>query len=162
MAILYLVKKNNELISHCKCEESIVGEPGQLDCPWCGCGWLFSCTKCRKAFTFAEAKEIDKTWEELAREDLLGYSGKEPELEDVDNWIECMQHMMSHIEVGRTYIYLDGCFIPADEEGFEFEGWASKHSFYKTPQVIALEDKAILDQVLSNPEYWTENAIEEL
>ncbi len=159
MSILYLVKKNDELISHCKCEESLVGDPGQLDCPWCGCGWLFSCTKCRKAFTFAEAKELDKTWEEVAKEDLLGYSNKEPESDDINNWIECMQQMMSHIEVGKTYIYLDGSFIPADEENFEFEGWKSKHNFYKTPQVIALEDKEIIEQVLSNPQYWEENAI---
>lgn len=61
MSILYLVKKNDDVISHCKCEESFVGEEGQLDCPWCGCGWLFSCSKCRKAFTFSEAAEIEKT-----------------------------------------------------------------------------------------------------
>ncbi len=72
-----------------------------------------------------------------------------------------MQSMMSHIQPGRTYIYLDGCFIPADEENFEFEGWHSKHNFFKTPQVIALEDNEIVDALLANPDYWTENAIQE-
>lgn len=161
MSILFLVKKNDELISHCKCEESLAGDPGQLDCPWCGCGWLFSCTKCRKAFTFAEAKLIDKTWEEIAREDILGFSSKEPTKEAISEWVDCMQHMMSHLVVGKTYVYLDGCFIPTDEEDFEFEGWKSKHNFYRPPQVIALEDKEIIDSLLSNPQYWEGNAIPE-
>lgn len=161
MSILFLAKKNNELISHCKCEDSLVGNPGQLDCPWCGCGWLFSCNKCRKAFSFAKAVEIDKAWKEIAIEDLVGYSNKEPTKEEVSEWVESMQHMTSHIELGKTYVYLDGCFIPADEEDFEFEGWHSKHNFSKTPQVIALENKEIVDELLANPDYWTQNAINE-
>ncbi len=160
MSILYLQKKNSDLICHCECEESLVGDPGQLDCPWCGCGWLFSCTKCRKAFSFAIAVEVDKTWEELAKEDLYGYSKKEPTEQDVSEWIEFMQGMLEHVELGQDYIYLDGYFIPANEEDFEAEGWHSKHDFRKTPQIIALkEDPEIINQVLSNREYWDENKI---
>ena len=79
MSIIYLVKANDDLVSHCQCEQGIIAEPGQVGCPWCGCGWLFSCIKCRKAFTFATAVEIDKTWEELAREDLYSYFKQEPD-----------------------------------------------------------------------------------
>ena len=46
--IVYLKKASNELISHCGCEESRISYPAQMDCPWCGCGWLFSCITCRK------------------------------------------------------------------------------------------------------------------
>ena len=159
MSILYLAKKNDDFISHCKCEESLVGDSGQLDCPWCGCGWLFSCTKCRKAFSFAEAIRVDKTWEELAREDLFGFSGKEPSQAEITEWIECMQHMTSHLKLGQTYVYLDGCFIPANEEDFEFEGLHAKHEFHKPPQVVALEDESIVKDLLENPDYWTQNAI---
>ena len=54
---VYLVKANNDLISHCACSNAVIGAPAQMDCPWCGCGWLFVCSKCRKAFSFARAEE---------------------------------------------------------------------------------------------------------
>ena len=159
MSILYLKKKNDDFISHCKCEESLVGDPGQLDCPWCGCGWLFSCTKCRKAFSFAIATKIDKTWEQIAKEDLYGFSKKIPTQEEVSEWVEFMKKMMGHIELGKSYVYLDGYFVPTDEVNFEAEGWYAKHDFAKMPQIMALEDPKIVDQVLSNPEYWRSHAI---
>ncbi|UEG61317.1 hypothetical protein [Stutzerimonas chloritidismutans] len=154
MSIIYLVKKNDELISHCNCEESLVGAPGQLDCPWCGCGWLFSCTKCRKAFTFATGVELEKTWDEIAKEDLFGYSKKEPSEEEITEWIDLMKEMMEHIEPGRNYIYLDGHFIPVDQGRFEAEGWHAKHDFPEPPQVTAIADLQIIDAVLANREYW--------
>lgn len=159
MSIIYLVKKNDDLISHCNCKESLVGEPGRLDCPWCGCGWLFSCTKCRKAFTFATGVEIDKSWTEIAREDLFGYSKKEPSEKEVDEWVDFMKGMMEHIEVGRDYIYLDGYFIPAYEGSFEAEGWYSKHDFSEPPQVTAIDHPEIIEDVLSKREYWDEAKI---
>ena len=159
MSILYLVKKNDEFISFCSCAESLVGDPGQLDCPWCGCGWLFSCTKCRKAFSFAVAAEIDKTWEEIAAEDLYGYSKKQPTDEAISEWVEGMKAMQSEIELGKTYVYLDGIFIPADEENFAMEGWYAKHEFEHVPQVAALKNEEIKKLVLSNPEYWRKNQI---
>lgn len=159
MGILYLVKKNDEFISHCTCTESLVGEPGQLDCPWCGCGWLFSCTKCRKAFSFAVAAEIDKTWEEIAVEDLYAYSKKQPTDEEIAEWVETMKAMQSELELGKTYVYLDGIFIPADEVNFSMEGWYAEHEFALVPQVAALNIPEIKKLILSNPEYWRKNQI---
>lgn len=159
MGILYLIKKNNEFISFCSCEEGLVGDPGQLDCPWCGCGWLFSCTKCRKAFSFAIAVEIDKTWEEIASEDLYNYSKRQATHEEISEWVEAMKAMQGEIELGRTYVYLDGVFIPADEENFSMEGWYAKHEFEHVPQIAALKNSEIEKQVLSNPEYWRKNQI---
>lgn len=159
MSILYLAKKNNDFVSHCKCENSLIGDSGQLDCPWCGCGWLFSCIKCRKAFSFSEAVNLDKTWEELAHDDLIGFDGKEPSQAEIAEWVEYMKYRTSHLVLGQTYVYLDGCFIPADEENFEFEGLHAKHAFHKPPQIIALEDERIVGDLLENPDYWTQNAI---
>ncbi len=159
MSVIHLVKANDDLVSHCKCEQGTVGEPGQLDCPWCGCGWLFSCSKCRKAFSFAKVVEINKTWQELAREDLYNYNKQEPDNDSISNWVENMKGMTEHIELGKNYVYLDGYFIPTDEEYFEVEGWKSKHDFIKVPQVEALEDPTVIDQVLSNSDYWLKNEI---
>ncbi|MES2933617.1 MAG: hypothetical protein V4805_09040 [Pseudomonadota bacterium] len=159
MSIVYLVKKNDEFISFCSCKESLVGDPGQLDCPWCGCGWLFSCAKCRKAFSFAVAAEINKTWEEVAAEDLYGYNRKQPTHEEISEWVEVMKTMQSEIELGQTYVYLDGVFIPADEENFSMVGWYAKHEFAYVPQVAALKNSEIEQQVLSNPDYWRKNQI---
>lgn len=44
---IYLIKDNDDLCSHCACETAYITFPPQMDCPWCGCGWLFSCTACR-------------------------------------------------------------------------------------------------------------------
>jgi len=159
VSILYLVKKNDDVISHCKCEESLVGEEGQLDCPWCGCGWLFSCSKCRKAFTFAEAVEIEKTWEEIAHEDLTAYYNREPTETDISEWVQRMKYMMSHIRLGETYVYLDGCYIPAKDKDIKFEGLYANHKFKVLPQVSALEDSSSIPATLENPEYWYKNAI---
>ncbi len=37
---VYLVKANDDLVSHCRCERTFIGAPSQIDCPWCGCGWV--------------------------------------------------------------------------------------------------------------------------
>src|SRR5579863_879047 len=81
--IVYLAKANNDLISRCTCDRTFIGAPSQMDCPWCGCGWLFLCPKCRKAFTFAQAEEVDLTWEQLAHNDLDGKWGRQPTSQEV-------------------------------------------------------------------------------
>lgn len=70
-----------------------------------------------------------------------------------------MQELIEHIEVGKSYIYLDGFFIPKDEEDFIAEEWNSKHDFPKVPQVLALDDPSVLENVLGNANYWRENEI---
>ena len=37
----------------CPVEETLA-YTGQKDCPWCGCGWLWSCYRCGKAFSVAQ------------------------------------------------------------------------------------------------------------
>ncbi|MCA9035352.1 MAG: hypothetical protein KDA91_09485 [Planctomycetaceae bacterium] len=159
MGIIYLQKLNNDVVSHCSCEDGRVSFPGQMDCPWCGCGWLFSCVTCCKAFTFAKGVELDATWEEVATEAIRNSWEEEPTAEDVASWVEAMQELLECVEVGETYVYLDGAVIPADVDGVEFEGWHSLHKLDMLPQVEAIQNPSIVDDVLANKEYWMQTAL---
>jgi hypothetical protein len=145
--MIYLRKANDDLISHCRCTEADISAPGQMDCPWCGCGWLFTCSVCRKAFTLAEAVEVDFTLEEMARRDLQGYdpSNKAPSQERVQEWVDFMELMLRGIEVGHRYVYFDSYVLPTDADGVALEGLHSQHALAVVPQVEALRDRSIVD-----------------
>jgi hypothetical protein len=125
-----------------------------MECPWCGCGWLFTCIKCRKAFTFARAVEVTDSWEDLARRDISAM-GMDPTDESVNDWVQSMQAYLSGVVVGEQYVALDGWVIPADAESIDFDGWKF------VPQVAALNDPSIVETLLSNTDYWISRAIEQ-
>ncbi len=158
---LYLAKDNNELVSFCECDQAYTTYPPQMDCPWCGCGWLFSCTKCRKAFTFARAIDVPETLEEIGRRDLKAAWGKEPSKKDVTMWAESMKVLLEDVELGGQYVVLDGVFIETSYEAIEFGGWHSEHKLDFIPQVAALEDPQILRSVLESTDYWMESKLTE-
>lgn len=161
MKITYLKKVNDDLISFCSCGDGRVTFPAQMDCPWCGCGWLFSCITCRKAFTFAEGVEIETSWPDLARDDIRNHWNEEPSEEDVDSWVEAMKEILAEVRVGEHYVIVDGLVIPVDSSELKFEGWAARHDFKELPQIRALADKAVLEERLANREYWLANALSE-
>jgi hypothetical protein len=152
--IVYLVKANDDLISHCTCARAMVGAPGQMDCPWCGCGWLFVCRTCRKAFTFARAEEVDQTWQELAHKDLDGKWGRQPTSREIKEWIGLMKILLKELEVGKEYVYIDGWVFPTDARNLQFEGWHAHHELDVIPQRGALSDRMILERTLDSREYW--------
>jgi hypothetical protein len=158
---LYLQKANDKLLCHCECQTALITFPPQMDCPWCGCGWLFCCATCRKAFTFAVAVEVNESWEATALRDLKnrGEDFEEPSNDDIAAWIEAMQVMCEDLELGEEYVYLDGWFIPTSTDEINIEGMHSYHELEGVPQVIALEDKNVLTELLGNQEYWTENQV---
>jgi len=160
---LYLKRANDKLVCHCECQDALITFPPQMDCPWCGCGWLFCCAKCRKAFTFAVAVEVNESWEETALRDLKGRGPdfEPPTPDDVATWVEAMQVMCEELEVGEEYVYLDGWFIPTDTEEISMEGMHSYHEINCVPQVEALQDKAVIEELLGNEEYWMENQVPE-
>jgi hypothetical protein len=158
---IYLTKDNANLTCHCKCDNALITFPPQMDCPWCGCGWLFTCIECRKAFTFARGVEVDESWEDLAVRDLTNQWGKNPSPKDVNSWVESMKELLADIEVGGQYICLDGAFIPVEADAIDFTGWHSRHNLPYVPQVAALKDKSVVQQVLSNVEYWQASALAE-
>ena len=161
MSIIYLQKYNDDLISHCKCETAIAAYPPQMNCPWCGCGWLLTCIECRKAFTFAVAVELNTTWEDLAKKDIEQRNHCVASDEDIFNWVESMKEIFADIELGKSYVCLDGYIIPTDAKQVDIEGWMSEHKFDFVPQVKALKDRSVIDNYLSNSEYWYKNEIEE-
>ena len=161
MKIVYLKKASDDVISHCSCGDGRITFPAQMDCPWCGCGWLFSCLTCRKAFTFAEGVELATTWEELAREDENGRFHKEPSAEQIREWVEAMKEILDGVMVGKRYAILDGTVFPADSKAIEFNGWHAHHRFDVLPQRKALHDRSVLEQTLASRHYWQENALPE-
>lgn len=157
---LYLKKASDELVCHCTCDDAPITFPPQMDCPWCGCGWLFCCAVCRKAFTFAVCVEMNESWEATARRDLDNRGADfKPSEHDIADWVDAMQEMCRDLEVGQQYVYLDGWFIPRDTEEIVIEGMHAYHELDGVPQVIALQDKAIVEEVLANKDYWTENEV---
>ncbi len=158
---VYLAKANNELISHCKCvgDDAVVMSPAQKDCPWCGCGWLFTCLTCQKAFTFAMGIETDVPWSDLARRDLKGrHSGPIDDMA-VAEWVTAMQEFTAGVVPGEVYVYLDGGVLPAKATPVQFMGWHAMHSFDFVPQVNALNDRSVLTETLENRDYWLKQAL---
>jgi hypothetical protein len=159
---LYLRKANEDLVCHCKCAkaDALISSPGQMDCPWCGCGWLFICSRCRKAFTFAEAVEIMEPWEDTAERSIRGLYQRPPKSGEVEEWVGFMKILLKGIQLGAHYIYLDGWVIPTNADGAHIEGWHSQHALKVVPQVAALSDPEIRTKLLSSPQYWRSTALQ--
>jgi len=156
---IYLAKSNDRLVSHCKCVKGLITFPPQMDCPWCGCGWLFTCIECRKAFTFAKGVVTDEPWEEIAQRDLRCRPGGEPAVEDVESWVGAMQELLANVIEGEEYVCFDGLIIKADPSAVRFDGWHSRHDLPYVPQTAAVSDPSVLRSILGNPEYWKSTAL---
>lgn len=156
---IYLVKASNELVSHCRCDKAPITFPPQMDCPWCGCGWLFTCIECRKAFTFATAVIVPESWEETAGRDMRNSWRTEPDAKDIAEWVEAMKELLAHVRIGEQYVCLDGMIIPRNAASVRFDGWHSRHDLPFVPQVAALQDESVLSSLLSNEEYWRQSAV---
>jgi hypothetical protein len=132
-----------------------------MDCPWCGCGWLFVCCNCHKAFTFAEGVEINVSWEETADRDIRAIYRREPEPGQVEQWVEFMKILLKEVRCGEQYVYFDGYVIPVTAGGVNIAGWHSDHQLDFVPQIAALSDAEIRDGLLCSPEYWQSNRVEQ-
>jgi hypothetical protein len=110
--MLMLKKASNDGVCFCECEDGLVGVPDQLDCPWCGCGWLFTCAKCGLAFTFATPVEVDLDLTELVHREYVrrGFDGEDL-AELVEAGVEYLADKFEDLEPGREYVYLDGAII---------------------------------------------------
>lgn len=156
---IYLLKDNDDLVSHCECERAYITFPPQLDCPWCGCGWLFTCIDCRKAFTFARAVNVEESLNELAIRDLEGRWHKPPSDEDIEQWVAAMEQLLANVEVQEQYVCFDGLFLPTSLGAVRFQGWHASHDLEFVPQVAALDDYFVREDILTNVDYWQSNAI---
>jgi hypothetical protein len=159
---IYLRKANDDLVSHCKCAkgDALISSPGQMDCPWCGCGWLFICSRCRKAFTFAEGFDVGESWEETGDRTVRALYQREPEPGEVEEWVGFMKILVKGVKPGAVYVYLDGYVIPTTAEGITIEGWHSHHDLDFVPQVAARDDPSIRNDLLCSRDYWQSHRVE--
>jgi len=156
----YLVKASNAVLSHCNCDAPLAAGPGQLDCPWCGCGWLISCIECRKAFTFATVVDVDLTYREIATRDLVNRGHDLADVEDdIPGAAEWLEAAMAPLPLGATVVYLDGGYFVVDETDIEFEGWFARHRLARLPHAKALQEPALLDAEMGDKSYWLEREL---
>jgi hypothetical protein len=151
--IKLLAKAGNEVLSHCRCVAPMASVPGQLDCPWCGCGWLISCTECRKAFTFARVVEVDTDYETFVRQDR-GRGEFEHSDDEIRRQAEMLEWMLEPFSPGQKIVYLDGAYFALDEAVEDFEGVYASHNFSELPHALALKNSAHLNALLGDKDYW--------
>src|SRR3546814_13186225 len=95
---------------------------GQLDCPWCGCGWLIPCLTCRKSFTFAEVRETDITLIEFGRPEVVARGLPNVSEEELAEWAEGMAVAIDEFEVGELVVTLDGHYCTTAPVTISFGG----------------------------------------
>ena len=152
--IVYLKKANNELVGNCKCNDGRITYPPQMDCPWCGCGWLFTCLTCRKAFTFAEGVELDASWEDLAETDWKAWGLQKVSKQRVASWVKDMKVLLADVKPGKIYVTLDGKVIEKTARNVQFDGLYASHKFERLPHVAALKTRSLEEEILANADYW--------
>ena len=159
----YLERANTDLVCWCKCEEGkAISTPpgsGQADCPWCGCGWLFSCTHCRKSFTFARVVERDQSYEEFVTEDRerAGWGfDVEKDIPLIGSIASDLARVMATLKIGEEYVIIDGLVLPAKDPVAEVRGTVGLHLFLTgTPQCLARDGtNAVPLRSLRDPRYW--------
>lgn len=150
----FFFKANDDVLSFCSCEGEPAMSTGQLDCPWCGCGWMIACSKCSKSFIFAEVRETELSLLELGRREVEARGLENVTDEEIVEWADGMIESLSHFEVGDIVVYLDGAYWTVDSENVEFDGYYASHKFERLPHAIALSDPEHLDEFLGNQDYW--------
>ncbi|GAB5389374.1 MAG: hypothetical protein Alpg2KO_23420 [Alphaproteobacteria bacterium] len=161
---LFLYKANDDGISHCTCApaDAVAMSPGQMDCPWCGCGWLISCRNCNKSFTFAVVRETDESLIELGRKEVeaRGISDSVTE-EEIADWAEAMAADINRFEPGQIVVYLDGHYWPVDTVDIEFDGYFARHHLQRLPHILAAIDPALIDRLLGDKDYWMKRQLQD-
>jgi len=152
----FIFKANDRVLSFCDC----VGEPamstGQLDCPWCGCGWLIACSKCSRSFTFAEVRETEIPLAELGRRETQARGVTAVTEEEIAEWADGMAEALDPFDVGDVVVYLDGSYWTVDSTSIEFTGYFAHHKFDRLPHAEALADATRLNAILGDRNYWIE------
>ncbi|MES3085052.1 hypothetical protein [Sphingomonas faeni] len=149
----YLEKANNETLSFCQCEHALASIPGQLDCPWCGCGYLIPCTYCRKSFTYARVVEIDLSYVEIVTADRAR-GGYDTAIDVVQSQADWLADVMQDFELGDIVVYFDGCYLKLGDDDIDLVGLFANHSLARLPHHEALSAPAALVATLGDVQYW--------
>jgi hypothetical protein len=150
----FFFKKDDSVLSHCACVNEPANSTLQLDCPWCGCGWLFTCSKCQKAFTFAEVCETDLSLHELSRREATARGLTDVSENEIAEWVQGMSEALDPLKVGDTVVYLDGSYWAVDATHVEFTGYFAQHKLARLPHAEALSEPSLLRTTLGNKDYW--------
>jgi len=152
--IVYLKKANNDLVGNCKCKDGRITYPPQMDCPWCGCGWLFTCMSCRKAFTFAVGVELEARWEDLAETDWKAWGLQRVSKQKITSWVTDMKRLLAEVKPGKIYVCIDGRVFEKGARKVEFDGLYASHKFDRLPHTEALTKRSVEEDVLASTDYW--------
>lgn len=155
----FFFKANDDVLSFCTCVGAPAMSSGQLDCPWCGCGWMISCSKCTKSFIFAEVRETEVSMVELGRREVEARGLTSVSNQEIAEWAAAMEETLSSFEVGDIVVYLDGSYWTVDAKDIAFEGYFANHKLDQLPHVQALSDPQYLRSVLGVQAYWREREL---
>jgi hypothetical protein len=155
----FLFKANDHVLSHCACNDQPAMSTGQLDCPWCGCGWLIACSRCRKSFTFAEVRQTNVPLVELGRREAISRGLAPPASDNLTRWAEAMSETLDVFDVGDQVVYLDGAYWTVDATRIEFDGYFAHHELARLPHAEALSEPNRLSMILGSPAYWHERKL---
>jgi hypothetical protein len=150
----WIAKANDDVLSHCRCEAPLAGTPGQLDCPWCGCGWLISCAVCRRAFAYGRVVEIEQTTQQFIADDYARRGFKSVTADEIKQDAAFTEDMLAPFGVGEIVVYLDGLFVALHERDVSFTGIFAKHRLDTLPHAAALQTPATLRETLGDKRYW--------
>jgi hypothetical protein len=70
-----------------------------------------------------------------------------------------MKILLKDVEPGSVYVYFDGYVVPTTATGISIDGWYARHDLDFVPQVVAMVDSALSDDLLWSREYWQANRI---
>jgi hypothetical protein len=156
-----LIKANDDLVSWCKCTSPAYASSGQLDCPWCGCGWLFTCMSCRRAFSFAKVVSSEIPLRKIMQQERSSYRNQPVALDDkeVISRTEWLDHELEPLPVGTICAYLDGKVLAVDSTDIRFNGWFALHRLDAVPQWSAHGSKAKIEALLGSKAYWLEREL---
>jgi hypothetical protein len=148
----YVVKANNDVLSHCRCEIALAANPAQMDCPWCGCGWLIPCLTCKRVFTFGRVVDHDNLHQLVLQDNAA--RGLKLNPSEVDGTIEWWELTLEAFPVGATVVYLDGSYFDVGDTDVAYDGWFASHDLKRLPHAEALIDPARLNGILGEKSYW--------
>lgn len=155
----FLFKANNDVLSFCSCDTAPALSEGQLDCPWCGCGWMIACSNCSKSFVFAEVRETDIPLTELARREASVRGMEDVTEAEITDWAKGMAEKLADFDVGDIVVYLDGVYWKATATNVQFDGLYAAHALARLPHAEALDNPPHLRAVLGDQAYWRDREL---
>ncbi len=161
--MLHLTRAPGDTTASCRCPDSLMAVPDQSETPWDGSGYLCTCHKCGKTFTFGKVIKVNMKLRDFVLKDLRQRDLPKELLNDrdfIDGCCESIEEMLADLEEGKEFVYFDGVLIPTDYEGrIEFDGLFAAHDLATLPHLELKKDKNSARHLLGDPRYWNDRAL---